>query len=90
MSAVSKLNYDATAEPGEQGCFDMPPPSPGKSTTRCQDAYVIIAQQNYRWLDISAIRRWLEPGFRGPIVEGDGCRVETDLLFALLDFISSP
>ena len=89
MSLVPTLNYDAIAETGEQGCFDLAPPSPGKSTTRCRDAYIIIAQQNYRWLEISAIRRWLEPGFRGALVEGDGCRVETDLLFALLDFVSS-
>lgn len=67
----------------------LPPPSPEESTTRCRDAYAIIFRQNYKGLDETSIRRWLEPGFRGPKCQGDGCRVETKLVFALLDFLSA-
>lgn len=73
----------------EDECCSLPPPGPGKSTTRCRDAYIIIAQQNYRALDSYVIRQWLEPGFYGALGEGDGCRVDTEVLFGLLDFISS-
>lgn len=74
---------------GEDEYCALPPPAPGKSTTRCRDAYIIIAQQNYKALDSYVIRQWLEPGFYGAPCDGDGCRVDTELLFALLDFISS-
>jgi hypothetical protein len=67
----------------------LPPPAPGKSTTRCRDAFAIIEQQNYRSMDREAIRRWLEPGFSQALSRGDGCRVDTERLFALLDFIRS-
>ena len=73
----------------EEECCDLPHPKPGTSTTRCRDAYIIISQQNYRALDIHAIRQWLEPGFHGALHRGDGCRVDTEVLFALLDYISS-
>ncbi|KFA60399.1 hypothetical protein S40285_10532 [Stachybotrys chlorohalonatus IBT 40285] len=83
------LNYDAFIDSEDRGCHNLPLPEPGKSTIRCQDAYLTITQQNYKALDSSVIRGWLGPGFRGEISEGDGCRVDTDLLFTLLDFISS-
>lgn len=67
----------------------LPPPAPGESTTKCMDAYKIIEQQNFHRLDLAAISTWLRPGFRRAITEGDGCRVETNLLFTLLDYISS-
>lgn len=82
-------DYETFTDSEDQACCNLPLPEPGKSTTRCRDAYLIIAQQNYKALDSSVIRGWLEPGFRGAISEGDGCRVDTDLLFRLLDFISS-
>lgn len=59
-----------------------------ESTTLCTEAYALISQQNYRGLDADAIRSWLERGFRRGRLKGDGCRVETALLFSLLDFIS--
>jgi hypothetical protein len=76
-------------ESWEEDCCDLPHPKPGTSTTRCRDAYIIISQQNYRALDIHTIRQWLEPGFHGALHKGDGCRVDTEVLFALLDYISS-
>ncbi|CAH0055771.1 unnamed protein product [Clonostachys solani] len=82
-------DYEAFTDSEDRDCRNLPLPEPGKSTTRCRDAYSIITQQNYKALDSSVIRGWLEPGFRGAVSEGDGCRIDTDLLFTLLDFISS-
>ena len=82
-------NNDTVAEARERACSNLPPPARGKSTTSCKDAYIIIAQQNYRGLETTAIEAWLEPGYRGAIVKGGGCRVESHLLFALLDFITA-
>lgn len=88
---ASVLEYEEVAygDMQDQMYCKLPPPGPGESTTRCRDAYLIIIQQNRKGLNDSSIRGWLEPGFRGPMCEGDGCRIETGLLFALLDFISS-
>ncbi|CAH0023362.1 unnamed protein product [Clonostachys rhizophaga] len=83
------LSYETFIDSDDQDCSNLPLPEPGKSTTRCRDAYLTITQQNYKGLDSSFIIEWLEPGFRGAISKGDGCRVDTDLLFTLLDFISS-
>lgn len=83
------LGHDEVSDGGEQDCSDLPPPNPDESTTRCREAFTIISTHNYSGLDISAIRRHLQPGFRGSIVSGDGCRVDNRLLFALLDSISS-
>ncbi|VUC31431.1 unnamed protein product [Clonostachys rosea] len=84
-----KPGYEAFINSTDPDCCNLPLPEPGQSTTRCRDAYTIITQQNYKALDDSVIRAWLEPGFRGAFSEGDGCRIDTDLLFSLLDFISS-
>ena len=89
MNAAQSSPAQQLPDYDEDECCALPPPLPGKSTTRCRDAYIIIAQQNYRALDGGAIRQWLEPGFYGALAEGDGCRVDTKLLFALLDFVSS-
>lgn len=67
----------------------LQPPGPTESTTRCRDAFEIIAQQNYAQLELSIVRGLLQPGFRGPVARGDGCRVENQLLFGLLDYINS-
>ncbi|KFH47297.1 hypothetical protein ACRE_019290 [Hapsidospora chrysogenum ATCC 11550] len=85
------LPDDAVVPPDswDEECCDLPHPKPGTSTTRCRDAYIIISQQNYRALDVHTIRQWLEPGFHGALHKGDGCRVDTEVLFALLDYISS-
>jgi len=65
------------------------PPLQDESTVPCTYASVLIAQQNVRGMDENAIQGWLEKGFRRGKHQGDGCRVETSLLFALLDVISS-
>jgi hypothetical protein len=66
----------------------LEPPAPTESTTRCRDALTIIEAQNFRNLEPDAIRVWLEPGFRKAMSKGDGCRVENNLLFALLNHIN--
>lgn len=70
-------------------CKGLPAPHSGESTTTCVDAYGVIEQQNFSGMDVAAITSWLKPGFRGPTEQGGGCRVDTQLLFALLDNISS-
>lgn len=73
----------------DHNACDWPPLEPGRPTTHCRDAYLIIARQNYKRLDNSTIQKWLEPGFRRETAKDDGCRVDTVLLFTLLDLISS-
>jgi len=70
-------------------CKGLPAPQSGESTSPCVDAYRVIEQQNFSGLDVAAITRWLKPGFRKAAEKGGGCRVDTQLLFALLDHISS-
>jgi hypothetical protein len=64
------------------------PPSDLESTTLCSQAYILIAQQNFRGSNEYTIRSWLYQGFRRAKGHDEGCRVENKLLFGLLDFIS--
>ncbi|KAK2748437.1 hypothetical protein FQN55_004375 [Onygenales sp. PD_40] len=59
-----------------------------ESTTPCSQAYVFISQLNFKGLDVSVIEQWLHRGFRQARDPEEGCRVENNLLFQLLDFIS--
>ncbi|KAK2038782.1 hypothetical protein LZ31DRAFT_599387 [Colletotrichum somersetense] len=72
-----------------RGCEDLPAPQSGESTAQCTDAYNVIEQLNFSGLDVGEITRRLKPGFRKAVEKGGGCRVNTQLLFALLDYISS-
>jgi hypothetical protein len=85
----SQLSSDDGTGVREEDYRHLQPPGPTESTTRCRDAYKIIAQQNFAQLDLSTVHIWLEPGFRGPPIEDDGCRVENQILFALLDYVNS-
>lgn len=69
-------------------CHTRPAPAPTESTTLCAQAYVLIAQQNFRGIDAGTIRLWLYQGYRRARREGEGCRVENGALFRLLDYIS--
>jgi hypothetical protein len=73
----------------EDECCKMQPPRADESTTRCREAHVMIEEQNYAGVQASSIYHQLRPGFRGPVRDGDGCRVDNQLLFALLDQVSS-
>lgn len=85
---VTWASYEAAVGGEEKEYYHLQPPDPKESTTRCREAYRIIAEQNYAGLEASDLHRWLKPAFRGPCAKGDGCRVENKLLFALLDYIS--
>jgi hypothetical protein len=69
-------------------CPHLPPPAPGESTIHCRTAFSIIEQQNYAGQDLSRIDRLLAPGFRRAIAQGDGCRVESNRVFSLIDSLN--
>jgi hypothetical protein len=60
----------------------------GESTMLCSEAYILIAQQNFRGINQGDVATWLWNSFRRPLQPGEGCRVNTDMLFSLLAFIS--
>lgn len=64
-------------------------PYPGEdSTSSCIQAYIVIAQQNFRGVSMEIIESSLYRGFRPAVTSGEGCRVVNRVLFELLDFIS--
>lgn len=67
----------------------MKPAGRISSTIRCRDAIRTIAENNYAGLDDGLIQKWLQPGFRKPSSDQDGCRVDNHLVFSLLDYITS-
>lgn len=60
----------------------------GELTMLCSEAYILIAQQNFRGMNHGDVATWLWNGFRRSLQPGGGCRVNTDMLFSLLAFIS--
>jgi hypothetical protein len=66
----------------------LPPVAAGESTTLCCVAYEIIEQHNMTGVESSEIENFLRPGFRREKRKGEGCRVETTVLYALIDRIS--
>ncbi|KAF5712620.1 hypothetical protein FMUND_8367 [Fusarium mundagurra] len=66
----------------------LPTVAPGESTTLCRVAYEIIDQHNMTGIESSEIENCLRPGFRRATRNGEGCRVETTVLYALIDRIS--
>lgn len=70
-------------------CEGLPPPAAGESTVPCGSAFQIIEQQNFSGIEVTKIRAWLGPGFRTSPIPGGPCRVETNLLYQLLDHITS-
>ena len=87
--AAPQTCCQSTLAADEAACCDMEPPDAGESTTQCRDAYRLIKERNFSGWDNDAVRRWLAPGYRGPIAPDGGCRVENMLLFALLDRLTS-
>lgn len=87
---IAGQSEDASQGPlGPESDCKTYPPLQDESTVPCSHASILIAQQNARGMDENAIRCWLEKGFRRGKNQDEGCRVETSLLFALLDFIST-
>lgn len=88
-------SHESTAPQAGRAGFDdpndcpmLPPPSTGESTMPCRDAYVIIKDRSAPEFDLSTATEWLKPGFRRAIVPGTGCRVQTHIVFALVDHIT--
>ncbi|KAF5252917.1 hypothetical protein FANTH_2242 [Fusarium anthophilum] len=66
----------------------LPPVAAGESTTLCRLAYEMIEQHNITGVESFDIENCLRPGFRRAARMGEGCRVETTILYALIDRIS--
>lgn len=60
----------------------------GESTMLCSEAYILIEHQNFKGMSQGDVATWLWNSFRRSIQPGEGCRVNTDMLFSLLAFIS--
>ncbi|RYP25879.1 hypothetical protein DL768_011643 [Monosporascus sp. mg162] len=59
-----------------------------ESTILCSEAYIIIAQQNFKGMSQEDVATWLWNGFRRSRHTGEGCRVNAGMLLSLLAFIS--
>ena len=59
------------------------------NTTLCAIADELISQYNTRGVDRAEIQRKLWDGFRKGLNTGEGCRVQNQLLFQVLDEISN-
>lgn len=68
---------------------DYPAPLDGESTTDCQTAYTLLRQQSAGQLDPETAEQFLRPGYRRAMRQGEGCRVQTHLVYGLLDKITS-
>jgi len=77
------------ADDPNDDCALLPPPNPGESTMRCREAYSMIKDRIMPEFDPDLVTEWLKPGFRRATCPGDGCRVQTHILFALVDHITS-
>jgi len=82
-------SFTETLELAKEQCLDLKPPQHSESTTLCITAYSLIDQQNFRGIETATIYQWLRQGFRSGCDTQDGCRVENNTLFSLLDFLSS-
>ncbi|KAM7190769.1 hypothetical protein V8F20_009565 [Naviculisporaceae sp. PSN 640] len=77
-----------TNDPNDD-CDLLPPPNPGESTMRCREAYSMLKDRVMAEFDPELATEWLKPGFRRAVCPGDGCRVQTHVLFAFVDHITS-
>ncbi|CAJ0552631.1 Ff.00g007090.m01.CDS01 [Fusarium sp. VM40] len=68
---------------------DLPLVVPHESTTLCRVAFEIIARQNMVGIDPGELERQLWSGFRREAKQGEGCRVDTKVLYAVIDYMSS-
>lgn len=77
----------------QEMCLQAPashgPITEAESTMLCTTAFGLIRRQNLRGMDMSSIRAWLWQGYRQPRDQTGGCRVDSVLLFELLDYIST-
>ncbi|KAK4097352.1 hypothetical protein N658DRAFT_406626, partial [Parathielavia hyrcaniae] len=78
----------ADLEESSSDCSLLPASGAGESTIPCRDAYLIIKERSSPEFDLSAANEWLKPGFRRAVVPGTGCRVQTHILFAFVDYMT--
>ncbi|EHK47232.1 hypothetical protein TRIATDRAFT_81438 [Trichoderma atroviride IMI 206040] len=78
----------AIAFVAQHDCQTLPLPQPGESTTTCVAAYGIIAQQNFKSVDMEFIHQWLQSGYRRATRPEDECTVVNSNLYSLLSFLS--
>ncbi|KID86250.1 Trappc4 protein, Sedlin [Metarhizium guizhouense ARSEF 977] len=71
--------------PERETCYQV---RPYESTIPCSEAFILITQQNFKGMEQGDVAAWLWDGFRKPNQPGEGCRVQTGILFSLLAFIS--
>lgn len=88
-----RLNNRQSGDIGDDpndDCALLRPPSPGESTMRCREAYSMLKDRIMPDSDFdpALVREWLKPGFRRAVCPGDGCRVQTHVLFAFVDHIT--
>ncbi|RHZ65875.1 hypothetical protein CDV55_101848 [Aspergillus turcosus] len=78
---------DCSSGDNDAECF----PTNGEvlNTTLCAIADELIQQYNTRGMDIAEIRKRLWAGFSKGLTTEEGCRVQTQILFQVLDEISN-
>ncbi|KAH7230640.1 uncharacterized protein BKA55DRAFT_583180 [Fusarium redolens] len=86
QTAANSVVFSLIAQYDHDG--RLPLVAPGESTTLCRVAYEIIAQQNMAGIEMLDVEQWLWPGFRRATKQGEGCRVDTKVLYALIDYMS--
>ncbi|KAF4218630.1 hypothetical protein CNMCM8980_007621 [Aspergillus fumigatiaffinis] len=78
---------DCAPEDNEAECF--PNNGDALNTTLCAIADELIQQYNTRGMDITEIRKRLWAGFSKGLTTEEGCRVQNQILFQVLDEISN-
>lgn len=98
---AQKAAHDVTKQSQQRECKSVCdcPPNEDKNqwpadedilnTTLCAIADELISQYNTRGVDRAEIQQKLWLGFRKGLNSGDGCRVQNQLLFQVLDEISN-
>ncbi|KAK4162955.1 hypothetical protein QBC43DRAFT_320758 [Cladorrhinum sp. PSN259] len=90
VSTIATPTDHSSIEDPDNDCPLLPPPLAGESTITCRDAYAIIKGRNAPSdIDTETVNEWLKSGFRRAIIPGSGCRVETHVLFAFIDHLTS-
>ena len=79
--------YLCKCSPGQQDLASGPVDGDVLNTTLCAIAEELIEQYNTRGIDLEEIRQRLWSGFQSGVA-GDGCRVQNNVLFQVLDEIS--
>lgn len=88
-TSIAEIRSNQSEQSYKDQYCTMKPPGNTASTIPCTDALKIVAENNHAGLDTAKIHQWLQPGYRRPSVSQNGCRVDNQLVFTLLDHITS-